>query len=131
MQTLTPCQLRLVNAVARHSAESKLAPTIRELARSVCRSTATVHEQIRQLRLKGWLTQPSQAETVYRAIRLTDEAKAELGIHARDEQLERECRLLAKLAARTPQFDNPLQIYEAEKVRDKWLAMPAGEAVRS
>lgn len=129
MKTLTKCQFILVTAIARHAAENALPLTIRELARSVCRSTATVHEQIRQLREKGWLTAPGQGETTYRAIRLTDEAKAELGIQSRIEQLERECRLLARYTVGA--IMDPQVLDEAEKVRDRWLAVPAGEAVSS
>lgn len=33
----------------------------------------------------------------------------------------RERRLLAQLAAKTPQFDNPLLVYEAERIRDEIL----------
>ncbi len=129
MQNLTPCQLRIVNAVAQHSAENKLAPTIRELAGLLGRTSATVHEQVRHLRLKGWLTVPGPSETIYRAIRLTDEAKLELGILNQVEKLERECRLLARYAGN--RISDPQVLDEAEKVLDRWLAVPAGEAVSS
>jgi DNA-binding ferritin-like protein (Dps family) len=35
--------------------------------------------------------------------------------------------LLAKLSADTPQFDNPLDLYEAKKVRDRALLALQGE----
>src|SRR5690606_28275785 len=38
------------------------------------------------------------------------------------ERYARDRRLLAKLAADTPQFDNPLAIFEAKKIRDEILS---------
>lgn len=37
------------------------------------------------------------------------------------DRFDRERRMLAKLAARTPQFFNPLEAMEAEKIRDRLL----------
>jgi len=51
-----------------------------------------------------------------RAVRSLTRQRAE-----RDELLnifDRERKLLAKLAADTPQFFNPLDVYEAKKIRD-------------
>ncbi len=45
-------------------------------------------------------------------------------IAVRDELLERyamERKILARLAARTPQFFNPLVVFEAEQIRDRIL----------
>lgn len=36
-------------------------------------------------------------------------------------RFHRELFLLAKLASRTPQFDNPFYVMEAEKIRDRIL----------
>jgi len=38
-------------------------------------------------------------------------------------QYDAECRLMAKLAADTPQFYNPLVVFEAQHVRDRILAL--------
>lgn len=38
------------------------------------------------------------------------------------EQYSYERRLLARLCAKTPQFSNPMDVWEAEQVRDKILA---------
>jgi hypothetical protein len=40
---------------------------------------------------------------------------------ARAERAEAACQLLARLAADTPQFDNPLHVYEAKRIRDAIL----------
>lgn len=51
-----------------------------------------------------------------RAVRSLTKQRAE-----RDELLnifDRERKMLAKLAADTPQFFNPLDVYEAKKIRD-------------
>lgn len=34
-------------------------------------------------------------------------------------------RMLAKLASETPQFDNPLLVFEAQRIRDEVLAAPS------
>ena len=56
----------------------------------------------------------------------------------RDELLaifDRERKMLAKLAADTPQFFNPLDVYEAKKIRDLILeqlnAEPCNDAPRT
>lgn len=38
--------------------------------------------------------------------------------------LRAECHLLAKLAADTPQFSNPLEVWAAQAIRDRHLATP-------
>lgn len=43
-------------------------------------------------------------------------------LYGRLDQVERDCVTLAKLAADTPQFDNPLVAWEAQVTRDKYLA---------
>lgn len=46
------------------------------------------------------------------------------------EKVERECRLLAMLAAKTPQFFNPLVAMEAEGIRDRILSENADVMTR-
>lgn len=41
-------------------------------------------------------------------------------------QFDRERRLMARLAADTPQFSNPLVVWEARKLRDGLLALRGG-----
>lgn len=38
------------------------------------------------------------------------------------ERFDRERKILARLAAETPQFSNPLHVFAAQKVRDDILA---------
>lgn len=40
------------------------------------------------------------------------------------ERYDRDRRLLAMLAADTPQFHNPLMVYEAKQIRDDLLRLP-------
>ena len=42
------------------------------------------------------------------------------------EQYDRQRRLLAMLAAETPQFHNPLLVHEAKQIRDELLCLPGG-----
>lgn len=39
-------------------------------------------------------------------------------------QFDRERRLLARLSADTPQFSSPLDVWEAQMVRDRILSLP-------
>jgi hypothetical protein len=39
-------------------------------------------------------------------------------------RFDRERRLMAMLAAETPQFHNPLLVYEAKQIRDELLRLP-------
>ena len=53
-------------------------------------------------------------------------------VAAREELLnrfDRERRLMAKLAADTPQFDNPLHVAEAKEIRDFLLGRSNSEHV--
>lgn len=43
-------------------------------------------------------------------------------MHGLLNQFDRERKLLARLAAETPQFSNPLEVYEAQKIRDRILS---------
>lgn len=63
-----------------------------------------------------------------RAVRSLTKQRAE-----RDELLnifDRERKMLAKLAADTPQFFNPLDVYEAKKIRDLILKQLNGKVSR-
>jgi hypothetical protein len=59
----------------------------------------------------------------YAAITLEElaDGKYEAAVLARAERAEAALQLLARLAADTPQFDNPLHIYEAKRIRDAIL----------
>lgn len=62
---------------------------------------------------------PYKATSLKNAERMVRNLRAQVA--AREELLnrfDRERRLMAKLAADTPQFDNPLHIAEAKRLRD-------------
>lgn len=120
MRAVTPKQAAVLRVVTESIRSRGHAPTQAAIGLALGMNKTTVNEHIRALIKKGRLVRDSRC-----AVGLPADRSADV------EQLERECRLLARLAAKTPQFDNPLHIYEAEKIRDRWLAVPAGEAVSS
>lgn len=131
---LTERQRKVLDLIAATVQRTGICPTLQEIGDAIHRSKATVFGQISELRAKGWLEGgcgPGAGRGASRCFTLTPEANAALGRLDRIATLEQECRVLAKLAAKTPQFFNPLHVYEAEQIRDRWLATPAGEAVGS
>jgi SOS-response transcriptional repressor LexA len=127
LRPLSQKQRELLDLIIAMTKARGYAPTFQELGDRVGRTKAVVFEHVDQLRKKGWLLRPGDegVKGTARSFTLSSEAKAELGFGSIVEQLQRECRLLAMLAAPTPQFDNPLMVFEAEKIRDKWLAPQA------
>lgn len=45
--------------------------------------------------------------------------------------IRRDCVTLAKLAAETPQFDNPLHVWAAQEVRDRYLSGESSQAIET
>ena len=87
---------------------------------------------------EGWLTRlvgqmnmkPYKAKSLSGAEKRVRQLRKQ--IKERDSllhQFDRDRRLMAMLASDTPQFDNPLLVYEAKQIRDRILALPnaAGE----
>lgn len=119
MRPITERQAQVLEIIAESIERNGHAPTQEAIGRRLGINKSTVNEHIRALIRKG---------------RLEREGRTSLGLAGSEHAvllLQRECTLMARLAADTPQFDNPLEVMEAKRIRDKWLAAAGIKAVQS
>jgi len=108
MRAVTQRQAEVLRIVAESIDTRGHAPTQQQIGEAMGINKTSVNEHIRALVKKGRLVRESRG-----AMGLAGEGKAVA-------QLERECRLLARLVAL--KIEDPQVLDAAEKVRDKWLA---------
>lgn len=134
---LTPKQLEVLKAIHDHQKATRTSPTLVEIALKIGVAKITAFERIEALVKKGALFRIPHAA---RGLSISPAGMELLGVgpnprvaelEAEVAVLKRNCRLLAKLAAKTPQFYNPLEVMEAEHVRDRWLSGAGTQAVQS
>jgi SOS-response transcriptional repressor LexA len=124
--SLTPKRLAVLQFIATTIHNKGVAPTLREVGDQLGVKKTTALEHVAHLIEKGWLVKEPH---VSRGLLIAPGVVVPGMEPTRIQQLERECRLLARLSAGL--ITDPQILPEAKRMASRWLADAAAQAVRS